>query len=352
MKNNSIYKGVIFFAIFALSITACATAPELADQLPVTGNNEAQSEVSTSTGLEEGSMEESSADVEMAEPLLMPVMDIPEPVRTLQDSDASLRAYENRVLSGDNFLQNLYERPFTSVDMVYQPDLDIRTVDFAEDEQFFYFTITLGGMNPDEWGLNGLYGIEFDRTLTGRGDLFVRTTAPAGNEWSAETISILTDENGDVGGPQPLIPDTGFSGSGYDGERELGGEESALARISPDELLAIQIAVSKALLDNPEEFTWGAWADNGLRDFGMYDYHDNFGLSEAGSPFRGNEDYPIDAIYNLDNTCRLPYGSQQIGSTIPGVCVSLPPVEEKEEKTPLVCEPPFYLINGECQYFG
>ena len=94
-------------------------------------------------------------------------------MRTLKDSDSSIRAYENRAVTGDNFLNNLYERPFTSQEMVYQPDLDIITVDFGDGENFFYFTIRLYGMNPDEWGLNGVYGVEFDRTLTGRGDLVV-----------------------------------------------------------------------------------------------------------------------------------------------------------------------------------
>jgi len=353
MQRNFLFRNLLAVSLAAILIAGCATAPEMAMEVPVTGS-EAETESMAEADSESMDAEPSAAEAEMAEPLMMPVMDVPSSERTLQDSDSSLRAYENRVLSGDDFLKNLYERPFTSEEMVYQPDIDIRTVDFSQDEQFFYFTITLGGMNPEKWGLNGLYGIEFDRTLTGRGDLFVRTTAPAGTDWSADTVTILKDENGDVGGPRPLIPDTGFSGSGYDGTIDLAGNASAMARISPEDTLAIQIAVSRELLGNPEQFTWGAWADNGLRDFGMYDYHDNFGLSEAGSPFRDNPDYPINALYNVDNTCRLPYGAPQMGSTIPGVCISLPPVEEKEKdgNTPLVCEPPFYLINGECQYFG
>ena len=77
-------------------------------------------------------------------PLNMPG-DIPDPNRTLADSDSSIRAEEHRVLSGDNFNNNLYERPFTSREMVYQPDLDIITVDFAFDDDYFYFTINLNG---------------------------------------------------------------------------------------------------------------------------------------------------------------------------------------------------------------
>jgi hypothetical protein len=52
-----------------------------------------------------------SAEDEPVVPALMPG-EPPTPDRTLQDSDSSLRAYEHRVLSGDNILNNLYERPF------------------------------------------------------------------------------------------------------------------------------------------------------------------------------------------------------------------------------------------------
>ena len=51
----------------------------------------------------------------------------PDPERILEDADSSLRATENRVLSGDAFLNNLFERPFTAREMVYQPELDIYT---------------------------------------------------------------------------------------------------------------------------------------------------------------------------------------------------------------------------------
>jgi len=93
--------------------------------------------------------------------------------RNLQDSDASIRAYEKRAVDGDNILDNLYERPFTSQVMDYLPDVDIYSVDISQDEDFFYFTINLKDVDPESGGLTGTYGIEFDRTQTGRGDLLV-----------------------------------------------------------------------------------------------------------------------------------------------------------------------------------
>jgi hypothetical protein len=256
------------------------------------------------------------------EPSLIPG-DPPEPERTLEDSDSSIRAYENRAVTGDNFLNGLYERPFTSQEMIYQPDLDINTVDFAYGENFLYFTIRLNGMNPDEWGLNGLYGVEFDRTLTGRGDLIVLVADPA-EEWSVENVMAYADENGDVGGPKPIVTDKGFNGSGYDIAVELTDNKAAFARIDPEDPEAVQIAVSWTLLEYPPEFLWGAWADNGLKDIAKFDYNDSMSLDEAGSPIKG-EDYPLKALFNLDNTCRLPFGFEQETASYPGMCINVPP---------------------------
>ena len=90
----------------------------------------------------------------------------------------------------------------------------------------------------------------------------------------------------------------------------------------------MEIAVSRKLLGDPKEFLWGAWADAGLRDPQKFDYNDAIGLSAAGSPIKSNADYPLNALYSVDNTCRTPYGfSSTIG--IPGVCTSAQPKPEQ-----------------------
>ena len=259
--------------------------------------------------------------------------EIPDPVRTLADSDSSLRACEHRVLSGDNFLYNLYERPFTSLEMVYQPNVDIFSVDFAYDDEFFYFTINLNGVDEQSGKLLGRYGIEFDRSLTGRGDLLVLVENLT-EEWSIEDVTVLVDKNSDVGGPQQMVADDGFNGDGYDAKYTLERENVAFTRISPEHEDSVQFAVSRALLGNPEEFLWGAWADNGLKNFEKFDYNDTMGPSEAGSPFKDNDDYPIDALFSLDNTCRLPYGFDQIGASYPGICKNVPPPKKSAKPTP------------------
>jgi len=249
----------------------------------------------------------------------------PDPDRTLADSNSSYNAWEHKATQGDNFLNGLFERPFTSEVMDYRPDLDITEVDFAPGEYFIYFTIRLFGMNMDGGGLKGMYGIEFDRTLTGRGDLLVWVSDPT-KEWSIEGVTVYFDDNRDVGGLKPIIAETGFDGSGYDAVLEMDAAENAYARIDPEDGNAVQIAVSYGLLGMVDEFLWGAWADDGLVDPAQFDYNDRMGPSEAGSPILG-EDYPVKALYNLDNTCRLPYGLEQTG-LVTGMCKIGIPTEE------------------------
>lgn len=271
--------------------------------------------------------------------------DVPEPYQTLEDSDSSLRADENRVLSGDNFLNNLYERPFTAYEMEYQPDLDIYTVDFAYDDSYYYFTINLNGKNVDEWLLTGRYGIEFDRTLTGRGDLLVLVENPR-KEWSLNNVLVFVDVNADVGGPTPIIADEGFKGDGYDLKIDLTGKLAAFARLSPDNDQAVQIAVSQELLEYPDEFLWGAWAGKELIRPVLFDHNDAFGQSEAGSPYSDDEDYPIKALFNIDNTCRLPYGFSRMSSGIPGMCITSAPTPMPGAEDEPDCFCTDYCVDG------
>ena len=267
---------------------------------------------------EEAAEEPAPPPAEEQPDIILAARDIaPDPERTLKDVLSWYMAHEHRATDGDRFLDSMYERPFTSEEMVYQPDLDIITVDFAPSDDFFYFTIRLYSINAQVGGLQGLYAIEIDEDLDGRGDLLV-TAENAADEWSTENVAVYRDENNDVGGPQPLVADAGFDGTGYDMAVKMGGDVAAFARIDPADELGVQFALSRALFENPDEFLWGAWADNGLRDPAQFDYNDRMGPSAAGSPLLG-DDYPVKLLYNLDNTCRLPYGFPQTGSH-PGEC--------------------------------
>ncbi len=289
MKKKTYF---LFFIAALLFFTAC-------------GSKETAVEIST------------SAPTEV--PILKPGEPPAEAERTLEDSDASIKAEEKRVVSGDNYLKNLYERPFTAVDMEYQPDLNIITASIASDDAFFYFTITLDGVDPINGKLTGAYGIEFDRTQTGRGDLLVWVTNPV-KDWSMNGINVYIDNSAVVGGLKPVVAEEGYQGKGYTEIVALSDDVAAWARIDPDNPNAVQIAVSRALIVS-EEFIWGAWADGGIKDPSLFDYDDHFGQSEAGSPNKDEVDYPIKALYSLDNTCRFSYGFETAGE-VPGVCIS------------------------------
>ena len=181
-----------------------------------------------------------------------------------------------------------------------------------------------------DWKLSGSYGIEFDRTLTGRGDLIVLVKDPL-PEWAPKNVRAFIDVNKDVGGPTPIFSDSGFRGDGYDERAEINADNLAFARLSPDKENAVQIAVSHALLDYPDKFLWGAWVDKGLMKLAKFDYNDAMSADEAGSPFIDNENYPIKALFNFDSTCRLPYGFDQLGASYPGMCITMAPTDEPDE---------------------
>jgi hypothetical protein len=335
MNKNKLLASITLLAILISACAAPAAEAEAENSVPVTGGEPAEEAVAEAPAAQVEAAAEAPAAAPPAISISAP-LDLPASLRTLQDSDSSLRASEKRVLSGDNFNNNLFERPFSSLEMVYQPDLDIQTVDFSEDDQFFFFTIRLYDLHPDTGALTGYYGVEFDRTLTGRGDLLVFTES-AGPGWASDNVTIFIDENTDVGGPQPLIPDTGFSGSGYEGVRIMEGGDAAFARLDPADPKAVQFAISRSLLGEAEQFLWGAWADSGLKNPAAFDYNDLMRSSDAGSPFKDNSDYPVKDLFNVDNTCRLPYGFPQAGGTIKGMCVNTPPPSEKKPPTDEGC---------------
>jgi hypothetical protein len=68
----------------------------------------------------------------------------------------------------------------------------------------------------------------------------------------------------------------------------------------------------------------------------MFDYNDTMGPTLAGSPIK-DDHYPLKELYSLDNTCRLPYGFEQIGAFIRGMCITQPPPTNPAEKCDVVC---------------
>ncbi len=314
MKTRS--KMMAWFSLALIFVLiACGQAPS-----PPTAEPQAATAVPpTSTPLPTSTPIPTATPIPTPTPWPILVSDkLPAAQFTLDDPDSSVVWWEKRTITGDNYYTNQLERPFTSKEMVYQPDIDILHADIASDDKFFYFTITLRDVDKDSQALSGYYGIEFDRTKTGRGDLLVWVHAPP-KEWTVAGIQIFIDNDRDVGGPNPNLSNPDFEGSGFDMMVNMTSEKVAYARFVPGEPPLLQVAVSRLLLNNANEFLWSIWADKGLMDPGKYYYHDHFTFREAGSPIKADEVYPLAAVYSVDNTCSQPYGFAP-AEYIPGMC--------------------------------
>jgi hypothetical protein len=248
----------------------------------------------------------------------------PAPSLEFRDTSVQLTAADKGAKEGDLYTANLFERPFTT-DMVFLPDVDIHKAAISADNDFFYFTITLSGTHTGTNDFQGLYAVELDTNLDGRGDYFIAALDPKGTTWTTAGVIVRFDSNKDVGGPDPLISDAPFAGDGYETVVANDKAEAAWVRLSPSNPVAVQIAIHNQLVGNPEVFLWGETADNGIKDPGKYDYDDTYTKVQAGSPYIEEPTlYPLKIVNSFDNVCRQPYGFTPAGR-IPNMCYSAPP---------------------------
>jgi hypothetical protein len=227
------------------------------------------------------------------------------------------------VFNSDSFNTNLYERPYTSIQMVYRPDLDLQKPFLSTDNTFFYFALPVKNLNPDTKTLSGNYGAEVDIDRDGRGDFLVWAWNPPTASWDMSGVSVFTDQNNDVGAARPLLSDAPNKGDGYETEiwpgKPMIDPDGAWARIDPNNPLTVQIAVKRSLLGNPASFLWSAWADDMVKAPTLCDYNDAFTPAEAGSPYTSSSNYPLDQLALVDNTCRGAWGFTPTGNE-PGYC--------------------------------
>ena len=245
------------------------------------------------------------------------------------DTNTSSVASEKRAYGGENYSANLYERPFTAMDMVYHPDVDLVRVELSADATFFYFNLFPSGINPDQKMLTGNYGVEFDFDRDGRGDLLLWVLADGNTNWNIDNVFVYRDTNNDVGGKRPMQTEApNYVGDSYDqvvfSPDHLDDPDAAWKRINPQNPGAINLAIKKTLLDNKASFMWNGWADGGVMDPAKFDYNDTIALADAGSPYSGMTNYPVKALFLVDNTCRIAFGFTPTGLEIGG-CVLFAP---------------------------
>jgi hypothetical protein len=252
----------------------------------------------------------------------------------MTDRSTALLASERRAI-GDNFDVNLLERPFTSSEMEYKGYLDINRAELSLNGPFVYITIFLEDSAPPD--AEPAYGVEVDTDLDGHGDWLIMGLLPAGTEWTTDGVRACHDANGDVGGPTAMRSDPpNAARDGYEDcvfENGFGiSPDEAWIRRDPSNADRVQLAFMFSLIGSDGQFLWGAWADEGVKEPGWFDYHDHFTFTEAGSPVSNSSNYPLKALALFDNTCRWTYGFQPNGSE-PGVCY-VPPTATPEPTEP------------------
>jgi hypothetical protein len=226
-----------------------------------------------------------------------------------------------RRANADNFAIGLLERPYTSEVMDYLDYLDIIRGELSLDSPWLYVTIYLEGTPPDDAQV--YYGLEVDNDIDGRGDWLIYGLVPPSTDWTTDGVHIYRDSNNDVGGAFPVNSETpNANWDGYDDEVFNQGQgadpDAAWIRRDPSNPSHVQLALKFSLLaDN--KFMWNVWADEGVHEAAYFDYNDYFTLAAAGSPVSNSNDYPLKALFAVDNSCRWGYGFEPTGSE-PGVC--------------------------------
>lgn len=250
-------------------------------------------------------------------------------------------APEQRAPYGDSFDINRLERPFTQ-DMTYIPDMDIASFSISDDGEFYFISIELVGKDPNN-AAGIQYAVELDTNLDSFGDLLIVANPPFSEEWTAENIKIYTDTNRDSAGNSASRSDAPFSGNGYDtlvhDIVEGVGDDIDLAwvRINADPQSTVQIAFKKSFAGG--SFLYSVIADSGLKDIARLDYVDYFTEKEAGSPIRSNPNYPLNALYAVDNTCYQVFGFKPSGYE-PKICPEIvQPIQVKDPSQPIPVTP-------------
>jgi len=255
--------------------------------------------------------------------------------------------------TGDNYQINLYERPF-QLDNTYRPDADIASSSLSENGDWYYFSTKVAGVDPATKLMDSPIGFEIDYNQDGRGDFLLWGTLPFSIQWTNTNLQVYADTNHDVGNRTPLRSDAPISvkSDGYETALFSNGSgsdpEAAWVRQSPLDPNELQIAVKKTLI-NQTSFLWGAWTDFDLGKPVMFDYNDAFTAQEAGSPYASNPNYPLKALYGMDNTCRAAFGFTPTGDE-PGLCGAHPisptlvPVVQPTDTVPAPPQPG--SING------
>jgi len=254
--------------------------------------------------------------------------------KLIYDVESRDTASAKRAPYGDSYDINRLERPFLQ-DMTYVPDLDISTFQVKQDDNWWYVSVELAGKDPNNaMGID--YGVELDIDHDGFGDYLVWAHPPYSSNWDTGPVRIFQDKNHDTGGRSAEKSDAPITTDGYEAPVFNGGigdadPDLAWMRTGAGPHATVQFAFKESW--SGSVFMLGVISDAGLKDPKKMDYVDRFTAADAGSPVRDNKNYPLGALFAVDNVCRAAFGFNATGYE-PQLCPSTEPPATKRPRTP------------------
>lgn len=265
--------------------------------------------------------------------------------QTVHDQVNERTASQKQAFGGDDFKNGKYERPFDP-EMNYLPYADLSMVVLdREDPLWIYVQFKVIGPIPDGLEEQLFFMVEMDTDLDNHGDLIVISKFPETTEWSTEPMVVLGAPDRNVGGVIPVKPDEFLSeGRGYYNEIFNNGigidPDLAWSRLSGDDGFHVELAFKNSLVGGEKgDFIWLPWTDAGMRDWSLFEHNDHFTYEQAGYPLKEDpQNYPLKALWGVDNTCRIPSGFTPTGY-MPGLCPNFDPVQSRSDKVCPPCTP-------------
>lgn len=263
------------------------------------------------------------------------------------DYDSSVTASEKKANGGDRFTFERFERPFNANTMdIYYPELDIVDTLVYEDNTWLYGTIQVvdrSAVNVSPYR----FAMQVDIEADGKGDFLVTALNPPSADWTTTDVQVFQDANSDVGDLTAMFTDENATdGDGFETlvfDQGKGNDpDVAWARVSPQNPNIVELAVKRSIFNNTAIYMVNMWTGHGSLDPALFDFSDHFTHEQAGAadpelPIF----YPIKAVSELDNSCRMAVGFQPKGSE-PGICPLLVPPKAEE---PTSCQPTMRDIN-------
>jgi hypothetical protein len=241
------------------------------------------------------------------------------------DESSADSAPQNRVSGGDEYYDGRFERPFDQK-MGYLGNLDIvRATLIRTDPDFVYVTIQVA--RPVSAAINNqaYYGLELDLNRDGRSMFMIRGLGPLSETWSTEGVDVwksTASEQPAAVAEEGIIPVTGSLGFDANLMKAGRGSDTDLAwiRLKPGTDDTVEIAFKNSIIGGTKgKFIWQPFTDGAIFSEKSYDLQVNYSLEQAGSPYRGEPDYPLKDVFAVDNTCRAASGYEPTSSAT-GLC--------------------------------